>query len=500
MFKGKGLKNFIITLICQLSVLAFGFLLPKITVSNLGSDANGFLSTINDIFTYLALIEGGLGLALLNSLYKPLQNQDEETTSALLTASSRRFKITALVYLVASIIVGLIYPLFLDTTLTYSVMSTSIIAYGIGGASTMFLASSIIQYLIAAGKSYIREVVHLFIYFATSMLKIVCIVLFQNIVMVCLTNSILCLIEALIYKYYFKIKCKNFSLNSKTPLYEPLNEQKYFWVHQISSAIFGSTDLFIISIFCSLKWASIYAVYALIFTAISRIVASVFNSLKYLLGNAYVKDIEHYKKTHDIFDCIYMAVMFGLLLIAYLLSNSFVAIYMDGADINYVDKYLPLLFVISNLLSSCRSVCNNTHNIAHRVKQNIIPTILEAILNIGFSLLFVNMFGIYGVILGTIVALLFRTNQTIIYTNKYILTRSSFATYKYILIYTILFVALNFLCKYVICATIDCYWQFIVWGVIYSALVFLSYGLLCIVINKDIRIMLNAEIRKKCKS
>lgn len=486
--KKKSIINFVSSLLCQFVIFAFGIIIPKITVSSLGSEANGFLSTINEIFIYIALVEAGLGTALLNALYKPIHDGNYEDISSLMTAAKRKFRIISILYLVISLIVGSIYPLFVKSNnLGYIEMFLSIASYGLGGAATLFLSSCITQYLVASGKNYIKQWIHLCIYILTSMSKILVIVLTGEIVFVNLVYAFICILEGLIYVFYFKIKCKNISLNASITENIDLSEQKYFLIHQISGAIFGATDLFIISIFCSLNDASIYAVYALIFTAIITIMNSIFESLKFLLGNAYAQDLETYKKVHDAFEAFYLALTFSLMLVAFILANGFVGIYMSGSDINYVDKWLPFLFVLAKLLSSCRVVCNNTHNIAHHAKQNIPYTIIESIINLTVSLVLVNFIGMYGVLIGTIVALFFRTNQTIIYTNRIILNRTSLFTYKYIFIYSLLFALYGFVFIVLIKPQVYDYLSFIIWGIVITLISLLSYLFLCFLFNKVIK-------------
>ena len=490
----KTIFNFISSLFCQLMILAFGLIVPKVLISNLGSEANGFLSTTNQIFAYISLVEAGLGTTLLNALYFPIHSKDFATVSALLTSADKRFKKTAFLYLIISILFGFLYPLLLKVdNLSYLDMCLSIIVYGIGGAANLFFSSAIIQYLVASGRGYVQQWVHLGVYVAASLLKIVAIVLTRNVIIVCLSYSSICLIGGLIYSLYFKTRCKPLVLNSKQHLDKPLKEQKYFLIHQISGAIFGSTDLLIISIFCSLNESSIYSVYALIFSSIQTITTAIFNSLQYILGDAYSQNIERYKKVHDMFDSIYLAVMFALLFVAYNLANGFVGVYMNGSDINYVDKWFPLLFVSAKLLSSCRAVCNNTHNVAHHARQNLPYTILESIINLVASLVLTCFIGVYGVLLGTIIALLFRTNQTIIYTNKNLLNRSPFATYKYIIIYTIVFIFSSILFQCVLAPSITSYLSFVIWGICLTLIILVIYITICLLVNKDVR---NALVSK----
>ena len=299
----------------------------------------------------------------------------------------------------------------------------------------------------------------------------------------------------MIYRLYFAKKLPEIDLRSRTPKYTNLAEQKYFLIHQISSAIFSSTDLFVISIFCSLTESSIYVVYAMIFAGISTVMSSVFNSMKYILGAAYTRGLQHYSKIHDQFDTVYLAIMFSLYFVAFVLANDFIKIYTKGADANYVDAYLPFLFMTTKLLSSCRIVCGNTHNIAHKAKQNVLPTIIEAVINLTVSLFLVQFIGIYGVLLGSVVALFFRTNQTIIYTNKFILNRSSWKTYRVILVYIGAASMIYFTIQRYVCIEFDTYLGFVKYLLILLPVIVAIYGILAVIINRDIFMMVKSRIR-----
>ena len=70
---------------------------------------------------------------------------------------------------------------------------------------------------------------------------------------------------------------------------------------------------------------------------------------------------------------------------------------------------------------------------------------MEAILNVCFSLLFVNIFGVYGVFLGTIIALLYSVICKIIYSNNKILHRSPWITLKRWGINVVVFIIIAFI-------------------------------------------------------
>ena len=97
---------------------------------------------------------------------------------------------------------------------------------------------------------------------------------------------------------------------------------------------------------------------------------------------------------------------------------------------------------------------------------------MESVINIVVSLACVFRFGIYGVLLGTIAALLYRTNDMIIYANKKILHRSPWKTYRRWLVNLALFIAVTVLSKPLFARiALDTYPRIILWAAITSVVV-----------------------------
>jgi O-antigen/teichoic acid export membrane protein len=122
---------------------------------------------------------------------------------------------------------------------------------------------------------------------------------------------------------------------------------------------------------------------------------------------------------------------------------SFIANYSTGiTDANYQDKYLPYLFVILNVLMYARRTSSQILNFAGHFKQTQWRSVLESAINLVVSISLIPFLGIYGVLIGTIVAMLYRTNDIIIYVNTKILERSPWPTYRRWFQNTVIMVAL----------------------------------------------------------
>ena len=86
-----------------------------------------------------------------------------------------------------------------------------------------------------------------------------------------------------------------------------------------------------------------------------------------------------------------------------------------------------------------------TINYAGHFRKTTWRTVAESLINLSVSLLGVAFYGIYGVLAGTVIALLYRTNDIIIYSNTRLLRRSPMHTYMIHLLNTGVFVLVQIL-------------------------------------------------------
>lgn len=445
----KGLLNIIIGFGGQLIILGLGILVPRFILKSYGDEANGLINAVGQIFVYLALIEGGIGQASLQALYKPVVENDKKSISSILTTTRNTYRKLTLIYCVFVVIIAVAYPFFVHVEdasslhffgSTYFAIMSIILVQGLSGAITFFLVATIRQLMIADGSNYIIVNITTLIKILTSILKIVLINIGINIVLLQIVYLAMSALEALIYIIIIKTRYGWINWHAEKNQ-EVIKERKYFVVHEISNVVFNSTDIFILSIFCDLKVASVYAIFNMVFSALNTLISQVHSGCFFILGQEYKKEGNSYETVHDIYDTCYMALVFALISVAYLLINPFISLYTKGVtDINYMDQSLALLFCLIQLLSCCRITSSNLIKIAGHAKKTIFRAIIEASINLVCSLVLVQFLGIHGVLLGTVLALFYRTNDMVIYANKKILGRSPWKTYRTIMVYFLIFI------------------------------------------------------------
>jgi hypothetical protein len=120
-----------------------------------------------------------------------------------------------------------------------------------------------------------------------------------------------------------------------------------------------------------------------------------------------------------------------------------IQIYTKGiTDANYSIAYLVLLFSLMNLLASGKLPANSVIEYSGSFEKTRSHAIWEMVINLGVSVVAILRWGICGAIVGTIIALLYRSVMMIYYSNKKVLGRSLFNTYKLWIVNGAVFVTL----------------------------------------------------------
>ena len=198
---------------------------------------------------------------------------------------------------------------------------------------------------------------------------------------------------------------------------------------------------------------------------------------------------------HEKYEAISMTGSFALYSVAFVLTAPFIRIYTAGiTDAKYVDPYLPLLFTAMKLLASSREASSRVINFAGHFKQMRWRAILEAAINLMVSVVLVYFMGIYGVLLGTIAAFLWRANDIILYANKVILNRSAWKTYRRWIINLLWFAAIYAVQRW-IRLPITGFLSFFAWGAVCGAAICGLYYIELVIFERDAAAYLNRSLK-----
>ncbi len=491
-------KNIFYSFFTRLITLILGIIVPRLLIVSYGSEVNGLLATVTQIFTYLALLEAGIGNSTTNALYNPLDTGDYEEANEVVSEARTYFRKISFIYGLSILAFAIIYPYLTKSTLSRSLITGIILLQGGANFINYYFTAVYTQLLTADGRGYVNHNLTFFASVLNNLIKIVLVLLGFSVIVVQVGYFAVSLVKAPITIGYCKKKY-GWLKPYRTKSLARLHERSAFIVHEISTTIFNNTDVFIVSTFCSLAAASVYTVYNLVYSSLTSVLTTANNSLMFILGQNQYKGREKLIYSYDVYATLYSCVTFIVFTTAYILITPFVSLYTRGVeDINYIVTGLPLLFTAINIYSGIRATGALLITVSGHADATKNRSVLEAVINLGSSLILVNYFGIRGVLYGTILALVYRSNDIIIYANKEILKRSPLKEYKMIGIFLLGFVAIFYIKRH-ITLNISSYLSLVIYGIVILITVTLVYALLAFIANPSLASIIKNLIRKRLK-
>ena len=122
MQKRKNILNVVVGLMSQLLILGMGFVVPRVILTHYGSDTNGLTNTIGQVFTYMALLQAGISQAAKNALYKPIQNNDKQEISVILSSAKLYYKKITFYYALIVVSASFLLPFVLKSNVDFLLM------------------------------------------------------------------------------------------------------------------------------------------------------------------------------------------------------------------------------------------------------------------------------------------------------------------------------------------------------------------------------------------
>ena len=483
----NNLKNILYTSVGQIVVLGLALIVPRFILSGYGSDTNGLLSTVGQIVAYLSLLEAGIGQAARNELYHHVQGNviDKNVVSSVMTVSRSAYRKMTKIYVLLVIVLALLLPWVIKTELNYIVVFLVILIEGMSGVFSFYFIQNHTNLLMADGRQYVNSNIDMFFKGAYYLIKIFVVLTGMNIIVMELGFLFVTFIKYLIYEKYMR---KNYGWLDYKSCSDVgvLKDRSPYMITEVAWIVFSSTDMIVISIFCSTKSASVYSIYYMVFLTINKLADALFSSLKFNLGQSYHINSEEYKTTHDLFNSAFIGLISSLLVVAFYLCVPFVALYTKGiTDTDYVDNSLPMGFCLIFLLSWCRMVSEHLIGIAGFARKLTKVSVIEVVINITLSVVLVNFFGIKGVIYATVIVLPLKVIYCNLLADKMILKRSSLNTVKILAGNLLLFLILAAI-NLVIDLKIDSFGLFCVYGIMFAVCSVAIFFIANILFNKGV--------------
>lgn len=431
------LINMISALLLQACIIISGFIIPKIILIYFGSDVNGLVSSINQFLSYIALLEGGITGVISANIYKPLVEHDFKKLSSVIVTSKQFYNKIALIFVVYSIVLAILYPVFFNTKFTSLYIFILTIILSILTIIQYMFSLTLKTLLIADKKAYIVSFSQIVIVILNITLVYISVRVYPSIHLLKLISGCLFIIQPIVYTHYTnKYYTIDWTSKSDNNL---ISERWNGFAINIAAFIHNSTDITILTIFTNLATVSIYSVYTLVTTGIKSLINALLSGINPVIGQVYAKkDLKELNNKMDLYEYIVLLLVFFMFSIAGLLITPFVTLYTKGiSDANYYQPIFGVLTVVSEALYLVKFPHLNLAYSANKFKEITIPAYIEAVINIVLSVILVNWFGLIGVSIGTIVAMVYRMAFHIYYTSTIVKGRNQLIFYKKIITFLI---------------------------------------------------------------
>lgn len=441
--------NTISSLIFEITTIVCGLILPRLILLYYGSNVNGLINSISQFLGIISFLDLGVGAVVQTSFYKPLAEKDSVGYSKIYKSSHKFFKKVGLILLIYVIVLSFIYPFFTNGEMEWDFVVTLLLVISISYFAQYFFGVTDSLLISADQRGYVQYNIKTITLIINTIACIIAIKLNAPIQVVKLTTSVIFLARPVIYHFYVK---KHYDIQKMVQYdVEPI-KQKYNGIAQhVSSVILDNTDIIVLTIFSNLIFVSIYSVYCLVINGVRSLMNSLSSGIGSLLGELIAKkETGKLNFIYNMFEWInhnMVIVIFGC---CATLIVPFIKIYTSNiSDTNYIQPIFALLMTLAMSCSMLRRPYLALITAAGHFKETQLAFIISAIINIILSIVLVIFYGLIGVAIGTLVAMVFQTVWLAIYSSKKIIHKNIVQFFKYIFIDIILFVGGYFAVKWI---------------------------------------------------
>lgn len=416
----KFVYNSFWSAILQIFSMISGFIIPRIILTFYGSEINGLVNSIVQFLGYLNIVEAGLASAAIYSLYKPLATKNFPAVNRILTAAKKFYNLSGLIFIALAVVLAIIYP-YIAGSDKLSDIETGILVLvlGITGAANFFVIAKYQVLLTADQKIYVISIASI----TTVAVQTAAVIVFANLGVSVINLKLISLsavfLKPLILSIYLKNHYPKVRFDSE-PDYSALKKRWDALYLQILGGIQTGAPVIITTFFLNLKLVSVYTVYNLVIRGISAILSIFISGLFASFGDVIAKgEKDILQRSYREFELSFYMIITVAYSTLTLVFMPFISLYTSGiTDQNYDLPLLGFLFILNGLLFNVKTPQGMLVISAGLFRETRIQTTIQALLCILGSVIFVNFYGIYGILAGPLISNLYRDIDLIFFIPK----------------------------------------------------------------------------------
>ncbi len=429
----KAIYNIVVLAIYELISFACNLILPRLILQSFGSEYNGIVSSVTQFLNFMLILRMGISGPTRVALYKALANNNDNKVSGIIKATEIYMRKIGFILIMYIALLAIIFPFISTSSISPTETMLLVLIIGIGAFAEYFWGITAHILLSADQTQYVYYLLQSVSTVLSTIAAVVLINFGANIIEVRIAAAVFFVLTPIILNFVVK---KKYNLNKHSkPDNAGLKDRWNAMGHSIANIIHSFTDITVLTLLVDIKIVSVYTVYYLVFNAIKKIMNIFTTGLEAGFGNMLARnEITGANKIFDIFEFLmysFSSVIYSCTLV---LIMPFISLYTRGInDVNYIVPLFAFLAILAQISASIRQPYLTVVQAAGHYKQTRTGAFLEATINVVLSVVLTYYLGLIGVIIGTLVANLFRTTQYVFYLRKNILKRKITIALKLIL-------------------------------------------------------------------
>lgn len=407
--------NSICSLIYTVLLLLSGFVLPKLILSYFGSSINGLVNSITQFLQVFSLLELGVATVTKSCLYKSVAINDKNETNRIISSATSFYKKIGLFLVLYVVFIIVLYPNLINTQYGIKYTSILIIAHSVSLFAQYYFGIVDTCILDAYQDMYVFYIVQSVSLILNIIISYLLIVFGFDIYIVKVMTAIIYVFRPIIIRLY--INRKYTIVRNEVYSDDPIKQKWNGVAQHISFIVLQSTDTIILSAFSSLELVSVYSVYNLVLTGIVSILTAAITNVPSVLGHLYESNRsqefkQYFSKINLLFHCL-ISIIFGVTM---QLIIPFVLLYTKNVnDIAYAQPVFSAIITIANAMFCYRLPYVVAIQSVGGYKDTQWIFAIAAAINLMISISMVSKFGIIGIAVGTLVAMIYQTFALAVY-------------------------------------------------------------------------------------
>ena len=402
-------RNIITGSILKIYTIIVPFLMRTIILYILGAKYLGLDGLFTSILQVLNLTELGVGMAMVNSMYRPIAEDDTDKICALMYLYKKYYRIIGF----AILIIGGILTPFIPKLIKGDIPD----GLNIYVLYLLNLGATVLTYWLFAYKNSLltahqRNDVQSVVTILTNTFRYV----LQILVLLFFKSYYLYLISNIISQIAANVLCAVI-VDKMYPGYRPtgkldeadikkLNSKiRDVFTSKVGAVVVNSADTIVISAFLGLQMLAIYQNYYFILTSIVGVVGIVFSSCTAGIGNSIVSEKKE-KNYQDLNKFVFIIAW-----TSGVCTSCFIGLYQPfmklwvGENLMLGD-FAVLCFCVYYFVYEINAVLSSYKDAAGIWHEDRFRPLVVALANLIMNLIAVNFWGIYGVLLSTVLSTL----------------------------------------------------------------------------------------------